>query len=279
MTIVVLGGGGFLGRAVLRAAIQSRIPITSFTRADVDVLDTDALLQALDKSRPTAIINCAVTADFSPTATYESMVTVNAIMPASLARWSKDNDCHLVQPSAAIIHGVRFAFASDKSTPALDSAYGRTKYQADTAIQYIGCSHSIVRFGGIYGAGGPKHLGLNNAIDAALKGTVPTIVGKGSGRRNYIHCDAAADALLFLASKKMRGVVYHGGAETLSISDMMHQICDVLLPDQKPSQKDGPEASDSLVAVDARLPAQKTFLDRLEALKPEQSALAEQSLP
>lgn len=239
----------------------------SLTREQVDASDVDQVLRALDVIRPAAVVNCAVIADFARSADSAAMARVNVKMPTGLARWCQQNDVHLVQPSTAVVHGVRFAFASRETTINLDSVYGAQKFEADQAVEGSGCRSSIFRLGGIYGKDGPSHLGLNAAIMAALSGSPPTIVGEGVARRNYVHCDAVADAMLFALLNKICGMFYFGGREILSIAEMMSQICQTILPGRSPARMAGPEASDSIVALDDRFPLQPTFSECLRSIR------------
>jgi hypothetical protein len=165
--VAVFGSNGFLGRAVARALSLSGHDVVALGRADYDVSKP---VLALERERPTAIINCAVMPDFRVDAPRDALNQVNRDLPARIARWCAQNDAHLVQPSAAIVHGVRFEHASPNAPINADTPYGQSKLEADEAIVASGCSHTIFRLGGIYGHNGPKHLGLNSAITAALQG-------------------------------------------------------------------------------------------------------------
>ena len=121
----------------------------------------------------------------------------------------------------------------------------------------------MIRFGGIFGPTGPEHLGVNRAIRRAQSGRVPTMVGTGSTKRNYIYLEDAAAGVRSCVAGALTGLFYAGGA-TLLIREMLQSICDVWLPGQAPEVRDGEDAPDQLVHVSPELGPVRTFLEALE---------------
>ena len=142
--------------------------------------------------------------------------------------------------------------------------YGETKLLADRAIRLSQCSHTIVRFGGIFGEGGPDHLGINNVIKQAKSGKIPTIIGKGSALRNYIHVQDAADLLIYCLDNKIIGTHYSGNHQIISIEQMIKDICSVYLNDVSPYYKDCLEGVDQLTKVSSSFPYTTSFRTALK---------------
>ena len=113
-------------------------------------------------------------------------------------------------------------------------------------IAASGCSHSILRLGGIFCKDGPTHLGINKAISKAIEGIVPKVWGSGNAKRNYIYVKDAAQAIVKCLEERILGVHYLGGEEK-TIKDMVIDICEVFIPGRKPEYFDGEEALDQII--------------------------------
>lgn len=257
MKTVVFGANGFLGCAVCR-----RLPnAIGLSRADCDLTNGTELVALLEHHQPEVIINCAVIADFgNPGIAALSVVNVQA--PEMMAAWCKTRNAWLIQPSAAIVHGARFAVAKHRTPFNLDTDYGRSKYDADESIERTGCRATIIRFGGIYGFDGPTHLGLNRAISGAIKGIAPTIIGRGFACRNYICVDDAANLIAHVIETNRHGVIYAGGDEILTIADMI-EIVSRSFGTGPPIFAEGDDPSHSIVVSSPKLPATRPMADYL----------------
>ena len=151
-----------------------------------------------------------------------------------------------MQASSIAVNGNNQTLYS-VNTPFLpNSNYGRSKLLAENVILGSGCDSSILRFGGIFGANGPDHLGINKAINNAQKGKRPILYGVGDVKRNHIYVKDAAEAIVKCAEKKLTGVHCLGGEEK-TIIDMLSDICEVLIPGQLPEHIKGDKTTDEIV--------------------------------
>ena len=221
------------------------------------------MLDALNKYQPEVIINCAAKVDFSEDSVQEQY-NVNALAPAVLAAWCLDNSAHLIQVSGSIVNGNTVNHFSSDSIELPINYYGKTKLLADQAIRLSQCSHTIVRFGGIFGEGGANHLGINNAINQAKIGNIPTIVGKGSALRNYIHVQDAAKLLIYCLGNEVIGTHYSGTHQSVSIAQMINDICSIYLNNSKPKYKNGAESIDQITIVSDIFPKTVSFKKSLQ---------------
>jgi len=270
--VLLTGATGFLGRHTSAALSEAGWRVISGSRRlgsrkEQDVvkcdLDDPASMFSLESQlRPAAIVHlgCHVGWDGSDD---ERLFTPNVLSTGILVQLARKWGAKLVFSSAAIVHGVR-AKRIDKTVPAdADTAYARSKLLAEELISAPGIKHTILRFSGIFGSDGPKHLGLNRAIDDALDGVPPTRVGKGSARRNYIYVKDAANAIVSSLGNEIEGVHLVAGTDSNSISEMLDSICDVLLPGTSPSVKIGEEGSDQIVCSSTAIPEGRTFREAL----------------
>jgi len=270
MKILITGANGFLGSALLNQLQKTSHTVLPFVRKKKSANDIECnignvsnFLHALNEYQPEVIINCAAKVDFSEN-TVQEQYNVNALAPAILASWCLDNNAHLIQVSSSIVNGNTVNQFSSDSIELPINNYGRTKLLADQAIRLSQCSHTIVRFGGIFGEGGANHLGINNAINRAKSNKILTIVGKGSALRNYIHVQDAAKVLIYCLDNKVRGTHYSGSHQSISIAQMINDICSVYLNNSKPEYQDGAESVDQITIVSDKFPETVSFKKSLQ---------------
>lgn len=267
MKVLVTGAAGFLGGATVTAARAAGYEVVAAARKSpglvaCDLRDPAAILDMLGSVGPDAIINCGADADFGRDVLHRQYA-VNVLAPATMAHWAAGAGAHLSQVSATLVHGARAEHITAESPVAPDTDYGRSKWLAEEMVGASGCSASVVRIGGIFGGDGPDHLALNRAIRGARAGVTPEVVGSGRARRNYIHVADAADALVRTAARRMTGVYRLGGRDVLTIAEMVTAICDVFLPGQVPTAREGTEGRDQVVEVSHELRPGRSFRDAL----------------
>ncbi len=270
MKILITGANGFLGSVLRTRLHDTNHRILPLVRKRIGINDIEcnignisSLLGVLNEYQPEMIINCAAKVDFSGNSMQEQY-NVNALVPAILASWCESNNAHLIQISGSIVNGNTATKFSNNSIELPINHYGETKLLADRAIRLSQCSHTIVRFGGIFGEGGPNHLGINSAITQAKLGNIPTIFGKGNALRNYIHVQDAAKLLIYCLDNKITGTHYSGNHQFISIAQMINDICSVYLNGVSPNYKDGSEGADQLSKVSASFPDTTPFRKALK---------------
>lgn len=267
MKVLITGAGGFLGSATAHAFHLAGHSVVATARqasekwVGCDLADPRALVALLKEHQPEAIVNCAAVADFSE-GVLPKLFSVNALAPAILASWCAANRAYLVQISGTLVHGVHTDRIDEGTSIHPDTDYGRAKWLAEEMVRASGTKSATIRFGGIFGAQGPGHLGLNRAIRAAREGIAPRIFGKGLAERNYIHVSDAADMLVACVEKQLVGVRWAGGQEILSVASMLKTLSEVY-GIAEPVFEDGQEASDQIVKTSTDLPSGKSFAEAL----------------
>jgi UDP-glucose 4-epimerase len=230
--ILVIGGAGFVGSRVLRAAVAGGIACASFgpagrnLAADLDITrfagdgqDGRALTAALTGFRPDAVIwaaghnpagdGLARTAE----ADLARAVAVNAgAFAATLAACAAAGIARVVQCGSTVVYGPAAedgpARVDETVPPAPRTAYGLTKLMAEQAAAWAAASLGLdvvtlrlplVLGPGRWYAGAAASYArmLRAAADgAALREDVP------AARFDAVHGDDAATALLLLAARR-----------------------------------------------------------------------------
>lgn len=101
MNILVAGVSGFLGRVLANNIVHSKHQLIGLNRdgknsfVACDIGHPNELLEALNRHKPEAIINCTAKVDFLEGSKQEQF-NVNALAPAIMASWCATNNAHLI---------------------------------------------------------------------------------------------------------------------------------------------------------------------------------------
>jgi dTDP-4-dehydrorhamnose reductase len=150
----VTGGGGMLGREVVRAAAEHEV--VALTHADLDVTDRAAVERTIMDASPDVVINCAGFTDVDGAESHEEAAT----------RLNGEAAGYLAAAAPAIVHpSTDYVFDGSKRTPYVESdptgprsAYGRSKLAGERAVATANPRHFIVRTSWLFGAGGKNFV-------------------------------------------------------------------------------------------------------------------------
>lgn len=272
MKILVTGSDGFLGSAVFSALATAGKNVIAVSRRPTaanmvfcDLADPVSVIDMLNTERPECIINIAAKPNFSLGA-LSDIYPVNTLAPAIIADFCNKNGTYMIQISGSIVHGFQHVRLNVDTPYKPNLDYGVSKLLADNAIAASGCRYAIIRFGGIFGANGPLHLGINKSIGQAQQGIVPKVVGNGTALRNYTYVKDAAAMIKRCLDEELQGIFYAGG-ETLSIRAMLDSICKVFLDGVPPEVAEGDALPDQLLDVSLALGPYRSFADALDDIK------------
>jgi dTDP-4-dehydrorhamnose reductase len=152
---LVTGSGGMLGLDVVALLRSQGEDVVAARRADLDVTDASAVLDAVRGAD--VVVNCAAWVDVDGAESNEAAAfDVNATAAGHLARAARAAGARMVQLSTDYVfdgHG-RSPYA-ESATVAPRSAYGRTKAAGEWAVRAECPDHLVVRTAWLYGAGGP----------------------------------------------------------------------------------------------------------------------------
>jgi UDP-glucose 4-epimerase len=230
--ILVIGGGGFVGSRVLRAAVAQGIACASFgpagrdlaadlalTRFTGEAEDSGALAAALAAFRPEAVIWAA---GYNPTgdglartaeADVSRAVAVNAgALAATLAACATAGVARVVQCGSTVVYGpasdYRATRVDEAAAPAPRTAYGLTKLMAEQAAQWavdaLGLDVVTLRLPLVFGPG-RWYAGAAGAYARMLRATVDGTAWQEEVSPvsfDVVHGEDAAAGLLLLAARR-----------------------------------------------------------------------------
>ncbi|MEU7028944.1 sugar nucleotide-binding protein [Streptomyces sp. NPDC046275] len=224
MTVLIIGGSGFLGTELVRqAAFAGRRPAATFhsrpgddvraTWHHLDLRDPIRLEKVLDTVAPAVLINATSGgADWAVTA--EGGIR--------LAQAAASRSIRLVHVSSdAVFSGTGRDWYDESCLPDPLTPYGAAKAAAETAVRLLCSDAAVVRTSLIIGHGRSEHEQLAHALAAGTRqGALFT-----DDIRCPVHVEDLAAALWEITQSDAAGVFHLAGPDALS----RHVPCQVHL--------------------------------------------------
>jgi len=222
--VFVLGGTGFLGEHVVRAALAAGYEPVAIARrppatrvcafAALDVADTDALARLLEELAPSAVVNCAALARVADCdADPERARRLNSEVPGVLARLAHERGLRFVHVSTDLVYGARAAPATgfaEGDEPGPVSAYGLTKLAGERAVLDADPRAAVARLPLLCGDSSGRGLGASDSVIAAVvRGERPRLFV--DEWRTPLDAADAAGALVELAGSDLAGHLHVAG--------------------------------------------------------------------
>ncbi len=153
MNILVTGANGQLGTCIRNAAKNSRNNYIFTDVADLDITDSEKVVEAVDANDVDMIINCAAYTDVDRAEDdAEFAESLNAEAVANLAEAMKARDGALIHISTDYVFGgagVNTPRAEDEATNPT-SVYGATKLRGEQAVAASGVKAIVIRTAWLY---------------------------------------------------------------------------------------------------------------------------------
>ena len=221
MKILLLGSNGFLGNHLKKKLSTKYKIIKNFNkkRYIIDLSKPKHIEKKLKIFKPDLIINAAVKANFK-VKTSKLLNTINYLSVKQLVKYCKNNKKKLIQVSGSGVHPFLKRY-NKHSILKPKNFYLKTKLRADQYILKNLKNYQIVRFGGIFGVGGPEHLYINKILNSKKKNL--EFKGNLNEKKNYIHVIDAASFIFKVINLKKNGIFYAGG-KTYSFRKMLETI-------------------------------------------------------
>ena len=223
MKLLVTGGGGMLGRAVVERAIGLGHDVRAATRAELDVTDAGAVQRVLHEICPAAVVHCAAYTDVDGAESAWNLAeAVNARGAGNVAAAAREVGARIVHLS------TDYVFDGSKREPWVESdpvaplgVYGDTKLAGEELVAAANPAHVIVRTAWLFGAGG------RNFVDTML--ALATQRDEVSVVTDQVGCPTwtghLAGALVELAERPQETGIHHiAGAGQCSWNEFALEI-------------------------------------------------------
>ena len=217
MKILMLGKTGQVGGALtplLRqlAGSSADEAVVTLGRADVDLSDAAALVQAVQRVQPSLIVNAAAHTAVDRAETEPDIAfAINAVAPGVLAEQAAKLNALLVH------YSTDYVFDGSQRTPYRESdpthplgVYGESKLAGEQAVQASGCRHLLLRTSWVYDSTGRNFL--TTMLRLAKQHGKLRVVGDQHGSPTSAAMIAEASLQLIrsmLNQPAMQGGLYH----------------------------------------------------------------------
>lgn len=217
---LITGAGGYLGRRLVARAeslgrvisVHRREPsAASGEVAIADVAERDAVLELVERMRPSAIVHAAAVNPGQ--GDEDTMERVNAGGSRNVAEAAKEVGARLVAVSTDIVHDGRAGPYTDDVVPTPINSYGRTKAAGEEAVLSVYPSAVVVRTSLMYGL---DEMDRGTAGFAERLNRGETLSLFSDVQRNPVSVDVLADALLALCAVEYSGLLNVAGRQALT---------------------------------------------------------------
>lgn len=150
-----------LGQDLMSALERDGAHVTGLARHDLDITDGAAVHDAVNRTRPDVVVNCAAWTAVDEAEAHETeALAVNGGGPANLATVCATSGARLIQVSTDyVFDGTASRPYAEDAVAAPSTAYGRTKLAGETAVlQQLPGSGYVVRTAWLYAASGPNFV-------------------------------------------------------------------------------------------------------------------------
>jgi dTDP-4-dehydrorhamnose reductase len=158
--ILLTGGTGQVGQAVLRHAEERGLDVVAPNRTQVDLTSARSIADMV-ASRPwSAVLNCAAyTAVDRAETDAELAERVNAVAPAIFAAETARRDIPIIHVSTDyVFDGTNGAPYTEEDAVNPLGVYGRTKEMGECEVRTLNPRHAIIRTAWVVSAGGANFI-------------------------------------------------------------------------------------------------------------------------
>ncbi|CUH42688.1 dTDP-glucose 4,6-dehydratase [Ruegeria atlantica] len=265
MKLLVTGGAGFIGSAVVRRAIaegHSIINVDSLTYAacldnvatvadadsyafeHADIRDPSAMTSVLKKHNPDAIMHLAAESHVDrsidgPAAFIDTNVTgTYVLLEAARAYWTdagKPSGFRFHHISTDEVFGTlgETGYFTEESPYQPNSPYSASKASSDHLVrawhETYGLPIVLTNCSNNYGPYQFPEKLIPVVIHKAMSGQPIPIYGKGDNIRDWLHVEDHAEALLLVLEKAAVGSSYNiGGENEMTNLELVKMLCGIL---------------------------------------------------
>jgi dTDP-4-dehydrorhamnose reductase len=203
MKVVVTGGRGQLGRALVRRA--GAHTVIALARHELDICDEPAVIAHYTETAPDLVINAAAYTAVDKAETERARAfAVNADGAGIVARACAARSIPMLHVSTDyVFDGTLDRPYREDDAPHPLGVYGESKLAGERAVAAAG--GTIVRTSWLFGEGGPSFV--HTMLRLAAERPVLRVVADQRGCPTW--ADDLADALLALAAVPTRAACYH----------------------------------------------------------------------
>jgi len=283
----VTGGSGFVGTAILRAALRSNFEVSAIARSGVCIapclgtsMEEPGLIEVLRSFRPDIVIHAVgmasvALAEADPEASHAANVGSFAALTRAVSQ--ADIRPRVVLMSSAAVYGNPAQLPVPETAPSAPiSRYGRQKLECEQLASELSASFGVpttsVRIFSLFGAS-QKRLLVHELFAKAQRLGIISLTGTGDETRDYLSVDGFADRMMNLLAGNLPdsgaiNVASGLATSTIELARVVRDLLDVREPitcEGKSSPHD-PAHWQADISLYRRLTADEAIFDLRAAL-------------
>jgi UDP-glucose 4-epimerase len=239
--VVVMGGAGFVGGAIVRALQAKGIAVRALTRRDVDLLAPDAAerLAALLQPSDALVAVSAIAPVKTPAMLKDNITLAEAIASAVRSR----PVAHLLNIGSDAIYADRDGPLDENACKAPGSLHGIMHLAREVMLaEAAGATpFATLRPTLIYGAEDPHNgYGPNRFRRLAAEGKDIVLFGEGEERRDHVLIDDVAELAVRILLHRSRGALNAATGMVISFRECAEQVVSHLTGRQRSKARRAP---------------------------------------
>jgi nucleoside-diphosphate-sugar epimerase len=228
---VILGAGGFVGRAILARLQRDGANVLPLTRKEVDLLAPKAAeqLAAHLAGQPTLVLTSAL----APVKTSAMLLDNLRMMQAVLAAVKAQPVAHLAYVSSDAVYADSRAPLTEASPAEPGSLHGAMHLAREIMLkaELPGTPLAIVRPTLIFGPGDPHNgYGPNRFLRLARAGQAIPLFGEGEEQRDHVFIEDVAEIVCRCVAYRATGVVNAVSGTVTSFRTVAEQAAELFTP-------------------------------------------------
>lgn len=247
--LLVTGGSGFVGTAILHAALRSNFEVGAVARSGACVapclgtsMEESSLIEVLRNFRPDIVIHAVgmasvALAEADPEGSHAANVGSFSALTRAVSR--ADIRPRVVLMSSAAVYGSPTRLPVPETAPSAPiSRYGRQKVECEQLASDLSVSFGVpttsVRIFSLFGAS-QKRLLVHELFAKAQRQRAISLTGTGAETRDYLSVDGFADRMMSLLTHSLPGsgainVASGLATSTIELARLARDLLDVREP-------------------------------------------------
>lgn len=226
--IVILGAGGFVGKAMINRLTRAGFEADPISRNDIDLSDPATAPKLANKLEGAAgvIFASAITPDFARKSGQDPSEK-NVMMARTLTECQPvAKDLHVIYLSSDAVYGVRDGVFDEEVTPEPSDAYGTMHLTRERLLaESWPDSTAIVRLSQVYGAGDTHNAyGPCRFARQALAGQPIEMFGDGEDGRDHIYIGDVTNAILAVVETRYTGRICVSSGRSPTFQSITEEI-------------------------------------------------------